>query len=448
MGAFDMSLGQLALLVHGELRGDETSFCGAAIDTRVLRARELFVAFSGEYVDGHDFVSQARTSGAAAALVEHFVDDVLPQLKVSSTRQALGEFAAVWRQKFNGKLVALTGSNGKTSVKEILSSILATRGKVLATRGNLNNDIGMPLTLSGLRAEHDYAVVEMGANHPGEINYLSHIAQPDVAIITNAGPAHLEGFGSVAGVAQAKGEIINGLSEGGVCVLNADDKYFPVWREMAGSRRIVSFGMQQSADVRAVKNKPGHLSMTCFGESLEAPFTLLGQHNVMNALAACAAAHVVGLNGAELVRGLSAVKPVAGRLQPKPGLSGAVVIDDTYNANPDSLKAAIDVLSASEGETRVLVLGDMAELGAESRRLHAEFGAHAKNAGVDRLLTLGDLSAAAVPIFGEGGMAFSHEDALLGALKDLMHESCVVLVKGSRSAHMETVVNAICKAVD
>lgn len=440
-----MSLSQLAPVVDGELRGDDVRFCGAAIDSRQLRLQQLFVAFRGEHVDGHEFLPQAREKGAAAALVEHYIDDPLPQLKVASTRHALGLLAGQWRQRFTGTLVGLTGSNGKTSVKEILSTLLGVRGKVLATSGNLNNDIGMPLTLTGLRQEHDFAVIEMGASHAGEIDYLSAIARPDIAIITNAGPAHLEGFGSIEGVARAKGEILNGLAPEGVCVLNADDRYFPLWQKLAGGRRIVTFGMRNQADVSGSKsdNAQGVLSVACLGQKLEAPFALPGDHNVMNALAACAAAAVAGLSVEQIADGLARVQPVPGRLEVKPGLNGAVLIDDTYNANPASLDAALNVLAGYQHARRLLVLGDMAELGVESERLHAEIGERAKAVGVEQLFALGRLSGAAARSFGAGGHAFVDRQTLLDALKGQLDASCVVLIKGSRSAHMEMVVNAI-----
>ncbi len=437
---------QVAAELGGEVQGGDAVFTGAAIDTRLLAADELFVAFAGNRVDGHDLVAQARQQGAAGALVQRFVPDPLPQLRVADTRLALGRLAARWRDAYPGKLLALTGSNGKTSVKEMLASILRQAGEVWATRGNLNNDIGMPLTLMGLRARHQYAVLEMGANHHGEIAYLTAIARPDIALITNAGPAHLEGFGSIEGVAHAKGEIISGVPDHGTCVLNADDSYFPLWRQLAGPRRIISFGLSDDADFRAVPdNGDDHHAIRIITRdaAISVHFPLLGAHNIVNALAAAAAASALGLPLEAIKRGLEAVRAVAGRLERKAGVHGAQLIDDTYNANPASVAAALEVLAQFRSSHRVLVLGDMAELGDDAAALHEGIGRQARHLGIENVFTCGQLSAGASSVFGPGAVHCQDKEQLIAAVRALMDANTVVLVKGSRSAHMETVVNGL-----
>lgn len=441
-----MMLSEAASLLRAEFRGEDRAFAGAAIDSRQLEAGQLFVAFVGEQVDGHDFVTAAAERNAAGALVQSFVDCPLPQIRVENCRDALGALAAAWRRRFHGLVVGLTGSNGKTTVKELVSALLGQKGKVLATRGNLNNEIGMPLTLMGLRAGHDWAVIEMGANHPGEIALLTSIASPDLVLITNAGPAHLEGFGTVEGVARAKGEIVTSSSDHAVCVLNADDRYFPLWREMAGGRRVVSFGFSEQADVRASFSDSvrGYgFDLHIDGQQMAVNFSLLGRHNIQNALAATAVARIAGLDMEQIRAGLEGVQPVPGRLCSRDGENGSLVIDDTYNANPGSMAAALKVLAEFAGRQRILVLGDMAELGGDALALHADLGRQARELGIERLLAVGPLSEAAVMEFGEGGNHFADQEELVAMLRELLSPEVVVLVKGSRSARMEAVVNNI-----
>lgn len=409
-------------------------------DSRQVQAGDLFLALRGERFDAHDFVPQVA-SKASAALVSHVVDAPIPQVVVDDVRLALGRLAAAWRQGFQQPLVGLTGSNGKTTVKEMLTAILSLQGDTLATLGNLNNDIGMPLTLLRLRPQHAFAVIEMGMSHFGEIDYLTRIACPDVAIINNAGAAHLEGVGDLAGVARAKGEIFNGLSASGIAVLNADDTYLDYWRGLNASRKIMTFGLDNAADVQGsvVDNQ---LCITANGQSVMVSLPLLGQHNQMNALAAAAAALAVGVALDTVKRGLESLQAVKGRLYPKLGTHGGLVIDDTYNANPSSTAAAVAVLAGMQGR-KVLVLGDMGELGANGAMLHAGIGQQAAQAGIDALYTLGALSANASAAFGHAASAFSELDALLGALQVELQPGTTLLVKGSRSARMERVVDAL-----
>jgi UDP-N-acetylmuramoyl-tripeptide--D-alanyl-D-alanine ligase len=438
-------LTQAAAWLGAERSGADAEFHGVSTDTRTLAPGVLFVALRGPRFDGHDYVAAATTAGAAALLVEHAVDSPLPQLIVRDTRLALGRLAAAWRLHCNTPLAAITGSNGKTTVKEMSRAILAQTGAVLATEGNLNNDIGVPLTLLRLTPQQRHAVIEMGANNPGEIAYLSGLAQPDAAVITNAGPAHLAGFGSLEGVARAKGEIYSGLRDNGVAVINADDSFADLWRGMAGTQRQLCFGTAPEAIVTARWQAEGSGSrlwlQTPAGEA-ELLLPLPGRHNVMNALAASALALAleVGLNA--ICRGLESMQGVAGRLAPRRAFNGARLIDDSYNANPASMRAAINVLAAYPAP-RILVLGDMGELGDAAVQLHRETGAYARAAGVDALYATGPLSAATAEGFGRGAEHFTDCAALAAALRQVLSADATVLVKGSRSARMERVVDAL-----
>jgi UDP-N-acetylmuramoyl-tripeptide--D-alanyl-D-alanine ligase len=342
-------------------------------------------------------------------------------------------------------VVAITGSNGKTTVRGMCAAILSRIGRTIATRGNLNNDIGLPLTLFRLAAEDRFAVLELGANHPGEIDYLAGIARPAIAVVTNAGPAHLEGFGDLDGVARAKGELFGRLAADGTAVINADDRFAPLWRELAGARRVVDFGLRQPAAVQARWQGDMHGSTLALDTPLGATtcqLALPGRHNVMNALAATAAAIAAGA-GLEAIRsGLEAFAPVAGRLNVHRLPDGLTLIDDTYNANPESLQAALEVLAAAGGETW-LVLGDMGELGPGAQALHRTAGEHARSAGIDRLFTLGPLARLAAVAFGRRAAAFDEPESLLAALQEARHAGVQVLVKGSRSMRMERIVSGL-----
>lgn len=456
-----MRLSEAARALSAQLCGEDRVFDTVSTDTRALAPRALFVALKGERFDGHDFLEQAAKQHAAGALVQdsasRFKDaaEALPLLVVENTRLALGRLAAYWRSRFSLPLVALTGSNGKTTVKEMLALILHERAStegphadanscVLATRGNLNNDIGVPLTLLELKPEHRYAVVEMGMNHAGEIRYLTQLAAPDVALVNNVGPAHIEFFGSVEAIARAKGEIFEGLGPEGTAVINADDRNAPILRELAAARKRIEFGLESKAAVTAayqLRFLESEIRLrTPLGEAaaiLRAP----GLHNVRNALAASAAAVALKVPAVTIAAGLGRFAGVKGRLQYRAAVSGATLIDDTYNANPESARAAIAVLGRAPGE-KLLVLGDMGELGADTAALHAEIGRAARAQGVNRLYTLGELSAHAARAFGSGARHFEHVEDLLAELEKRMAPTVTVLVKGSRFMRMERIVNA------
>lgn len=437
---------EIAAIVGGRLSGEDVSVQGVGTDTRYLAAGALFVALRGEHFDGHQFIRRAASLGCAAALSDQEGDLPLPQIVVDDTLAALQRLAAAWRLRCATQVFAVTGSNGKTTVKEMLAAILRQAASVLATRGNLNNHIGVPLTLLELDAAHDYAVIELGANHPGEIALLTRLSRPNAGVITNAGDAHLEGFGSREGVARAKGELFADLAADGSAVINADDQFAALWLELAGDRHRVTFGFGTDADVgaRAIEYD-GALTrfrlVTPEGEAaVELP--LAGRHNIANALAASAVCWAMNVPLSAIAAGLSDTMPVAGRLQRRYTPSGATLIDDSYNANPDSLVAALAVL-AEAGGRGWLVLGDMGELGDDAEAAHAEAGRQAREAGVDRLFAIGSLSAATVSAFGDGGQHFAERDALVAAVGRGLEADVTVLVKGSRAAAMETVVAAL-----
>ena len=458
-----MRMSEAARALSARLQGEDRTFEAVSTDTRTLGPQALFVALKGERFDGHGFLAQAAERKAAGALVQKaglkFEDqglsDRLPLLIVEDTRQSLGKLAAYWRRKFAMPLVALTGSNGKTTVKEMLASILREacsapspaldpQSCVLATSGNLNNDIGVPLTLLELRSGHRYAVVEMGMNHAGEIRYLTRLAAPDVALINNAGPAHVEFLGSVAAIARAKGEIFEGLNVDGAAVINADDRFASLWRELAAGRRVVDFGIERHACVTAtyaLRHLESEIVVkTPLGEAaavLKAP----GVHNVRNALAASAAAVALQVPAPAIARGLSRFAGIKGRLQAKAAANGATLIDDTYNANPESARAAIAVLALAPGR-KLLVVGDMGELGAGAAGMHAEIGRFARENRIDRLLALGEQSAHAARAFGAHAQHFAHIEELLAAVESELAPDVTVLVKGSRFMHMERVVQS------
>lgn len=443
------SLSQMAREIEARQLGDDVRFSSVSIDTRTLQPGDLFVALSGPNFDGHDYLEQAFQRGAVAALVQRDDGPDVPRLLVEDSRLALGRMAAVWRQHSAATVIAVTGSNGKTTVKEMIAAILRRKGAVLATRGNLNNDIGMPLTLLRLQDEA-YVVVEMGANHPGEINYLSKIAMPDIALLNNACRSHLEGFGSIEGVAKAKSEIVNGLTESGCFVFNADDNFAPFWRGVAAGRRSVTFGVQQKADV----SSPGAVEIHWDGDgfysrfavqtpqgALDIRLALAGEHNRLNALAAIAAAQQAGASLSEMAQGLAEIVPLKGRLQPLPGRAGVLLLDDSYNANPDSVAAAICVLSSAPGR-RFLVLGELGELGEGTLDFYRELGTAARESGVEYLYAVGEASEAA-RCFGSGGCAFTTREQLIEQLHQALRPGDRVLIKGSRLSAMEKVVSAL-----
>lgn len=439
-----MTLAEIAQGVQGELIGRDARIQGVSTDTRTLNRGELYVALKGPNFDGHAFLEAARDAGAAGALVQAENGAGLPLIKVGDTLTALGDLARTWRSRFSIPVVAVTGSNGKTTVKEMIGAILTVKAPALISTGNLNNEIGVPLVLCGLRPEHQYAVIEMGMNHPGEIAYLSRLAAPTVAVITNAAAAHLEGLGSVESVADAKAEIMTGLGGGGVVVLNRDDRFFETWRRMAASHSVLSFGFDTAADVQpsdcAVAE--GRFRLHIRDREIDVALPLAGRHNIANALAAAAAAFAVGMDLEQIKTGLERVSPVPGRLCTRRGVGGARILDDSYNANPGSVAAGIDVLAAQPGR-RVMVLGDMAELGAEARAMHERVGEQARGKGIDALYGFGDLSETAVRAFGPGGIHHRDRAELVTALRAEADNNTTFLVKGSRSMRMDEIVEAL-----
>jgi len=423
----------------------QLSFTGVTTDSREVQPGMLFAALPGERVDGHDFVAQAEEAGAVAVLVQRPVLSGVPQLRVGSVLMALGELARAWRETLDVRVAALTGSNGKTTTKELLTSILRRVGEVHATAGNYNNELGLPLTMFGLAPHHDFAVLEMGAGKAGDIRYLAGLAKPDVGAITNVGPAHLKGMGSVEGVARTKGELYASLPAEGFAVFNIEEPWLGLWRELATAGHTLTFGFAEDADVHAVP-RDGGWRVTTPGGAFDLALHLPGKHNVLNALAATAMAHALGVDLGAIEAGLAATRPVPGRLNLVTTRSGWRVIDDSYNANPASLRAALEVLTAQPGAAWA-VLGDMRELGDDSDRMHAEAGALARELGVERLWVVGPRSRAMVTAFGSGGAHFPTRRALIedlcGALEARDDTDVTCLVKGSRSMGMEKIVEAL-----
>lgn len=444
------SLESLAAVTGGELLGGDRSFTSVSIDTRTLKPGALFVALRGPNFDGHAFAAEALQRGAVALLVDRAVEVTLPQVVVPDVLAALTRFAHEWRRKFSLPLVGVTGSNGKTTTKEILGQVLLQQGACLVTRGNLNNHLGVPLMLLELEPVHRSAVIEMGANHIGEIGSLAATAQPTVGLVTNAGAAHLEGFGSLEGVAQGKGEMFTALAGRGTAVINADDDFASLWRRLAGASRVVTFGIDRPADVVArdirVRADAGgfrsdfDLVMPVGVRSVS--LRLGGLHNVRNALGAAAAAHAAGASFDDVVAGLAQVRAVAGRLNLQAALKGARLVDDSYNANPTSIKAGLDTFTALPGR-HWLVLGEMRELGADADEQHAEIGRYARQAGVERLFAIGARARLAAEAFGSGGEWFADAEALTSAVREALAADVIVLIKGSRSNRLERVAQAL-----
>ena len=445
-------LSQVARDVQGRMIGTDVTVDGVSTDTRAIAQGTLFVALAGERFDAHDFLEQAVAAGAAALLVADAtrVPAGVPAVVVDDTRLALGRLAAAWRARFTLPVIAVTGSNGKTTTKEMIAAILkaAYGAAVLSTRGNLNNDIGLPLTLLGLSPAHQAAVIEMGMNRPGEIAYLAPLGAPTVALVTNAQRAHLEGMGDLDEVAREKGSIFSGLPADGVAVINADDAYADAWRGMAAGRPVRTFAIDHAADVRATVRQHGlEMALDLQAPEGEAAIVLRvpGRHNARNAVAAAAACLAAGVPLTAVVAGLEGFAGVKGRLQRRVGKSGAEILDDTYNANPDSVRAGIDVLATTIGR-KILVLGDMGEIGEASGQYHDEIGGYAKSQGVDLLFALGEATKAAVRNFGDGARHFCHVDKLIAALDKEAGPETTVLVKGSRFMKMERVADALAVA--
>jgi len=442
-----MQLSEAAQSMRATLHGRDGGFSGCSTDSRTLSSGALFFALRGEQFDGHRFIADAVRRGASGAVVEREVAGAgLPLLAVKDTREALGQLAGAWRTRFQVPMVAVTGSNGKTTVKEMLAAIFSPLAPTLITPGNFNNDVGVPLTLFGLGNEHRFGVIEMGANHAGEIAALTLLVRPQVAVITQCAPAHLEGFGSVEGVARAKSEIYAGLDAGGTAVINADDDYAEFWRSACAGRHQLSFGLRPGADVTATGVEGAvngmNFLLSCPGLQRRIHLQLYGRHNVINALAAAACAVALDIPLDRIATGLESMRAVKGRLQLKAGRHAARVLDDTYNANPASLGAALGVLGSFPGR-RWLVLGDMGELGPTAPELHTRAGTSARAAGVERLFALGPLSRFAVQAFGAGAGHFASSADLVTELGPALASDVTVLVKGSRAMAMERVVAGI-----
>lgn len=434
------------------------SFSAVTSDSRKLQKGELFVALRGDNFDGHDFVEQVAKQGACAAVVERKQKTDLPQLVVDNTVHALGQLGALNREQFRGPVIAITGSSGKTTVKQMVASVLGLvagdKNKVLATRGNLNNHLGVPQMLLEINPQHEYAVIEMGASAVGEIAYLAQLAQPQVSVVNNVGSAHVAGFGGVDNIAKGKGEIYQFLPADGVAVINRDDVYADLWLKQTAAFKQLTFSVdketaRQTADV-AAKNLQRDNS-GCFSfelmyrqEKIAVQLPLIGEHNVANALAAAACCLALNVDMEKIKNGLETVVNVAGRMQVKPGLNDSCIIDDTYNANPASVRAAIDALAEMQGR-RILILGDMAELGEQSEALHRDIGIYIKTKAIDDVLVVGKFSELIASACSKAPGFFSSKTEVITACRTLLQKNCVVLVKGSRSSGMEDVVNGLVK---
>ena len=441
------TLAAVARAVGGRLDGPDATYANVTIDSRTVSTGDLFVAIEGSRADGHAFVGDAAAHGAAGAIVSRIVDAPLAQIETGDTVTALGALARAWRDGFEIPVVAVTGSNGKTTVKELVATILRERGSVCWSEASLNNHLGVPLTLLRLTAAHDVLVAELGANHPGEIDYLAGLVSPTVGVITNANACHLEGFGSIGGVATAKGELLDHLPRAGTAVLNADDDYFADWRARSHAETVHSFGLSAQADctVRGpINSTPAGSSFSIVlpgGETCDVELPLKGRHNVVNALAAAAAATAVGATAADVVAGLASAHAVRGRINIREGLNGAVLIDDSYNANPASVRAALDYLQDYDG-TRIAVLGDMGELGDDAHPLHAQIGSYARER-CDALFCIGELSTSIAEGYGERARHFGSLDDLADALVPLMAPDTTVLVKASRFMGLDRLVEVL-----
>jgi UDP-N-acetylmuramoyl-tripeptide--D-alanyl-D-alanine ligase len=444
------TLRDAATAIGGRLVGEDRPYGAVATDSRTLNPGALFVALRGPNFDGGEFVAAAAARGAIGAIVDREVPHALPQIVVPDALRALQQLGQAWRTEFTLALLAVAGSNGKTTTKEMIAAILSRMGLCMATHGNLNNHIGVPVTLMRLEASHRSAVIEMGANRIGDVAELMRLVRPTVGLITNAGAEHLEGFGTLDGVAQGEGETVSCLDPSATAIINADDAYAGYWRKVATARRIVTFGVHAPADFMAKDSKQtierGEF-LTRF--TLECPLGVRaitlkagGAHNIGNALAAAAAAAAAGASLEDIALGLADFRAVAGRLQLKAGAHDSWIIDDSYNANPSSVRAGLEVLRALPGATW-LVLGDMAELGEFAEDSHAHMGAYARDCGIKRLFALGPQSSRAVETFGSGAEWFADADSLTRRLQAELAPGVTVLIKGSRVNRLERVVQAL-----
>lgn len=439
-----MTLSEAASIIGCSNPVRDAHFQGVSIDSRTIEKDNLYVAIQGERLDGHQFVTDAFQKGASAVMVQKSFDPSLPQLIVDQTIDALGQLSTAWRSRFTLPLVAVTGSNGKTTLKTMIASILKAAcnnqpNMVLATEGNYNNHIGLPLTLLRLSANQRYGVIEMGMNHLGEIAYLSKLTKPMVAVINNAAESHLEGLKTVAGVATAKGEIFQGLDEKGTAILNRDDPHFNYWKTLITKQPILTFGLNETADVTALHIKDQKFTLQTPKGQIDIDLPLIGKHNIMNALAAAASTIALDLDLSAIKRGLEQMIPVSGRMCSYLLDNGTRVIDDTYNANPFSLKAAVTTLATLSGK-KIVVLGDMKELGENTKEMHFDSGVNMRDSGIDYLFTFGELSEKTAEGFGKGALHFKDREQLIVALKPYLTPNTNILVKGSRSMKMEKIL--------
>ncbi len=425
---------------------DKSIVTGMEIDTRQLKAGHVFVALKGERVDGHDFLAQARQAGACAALVSKRQEDPLPQILVDDVSLAFAQITHYWRKQINAKVIAITGSNGKTTVKEMVAAILAQVGNVVATQGNLNNQLGVPLTLARLSTETDFAVIEVGTNFPGEIAQLVSLVEPDVSVITNIGSAHLAGLGSEEGVALEKSAIYRGLRSTGTAIINADMPFAKEWLETYSQVNNITFGIEQNAHFKAndivMKAQSSHFMAKIEGVQHYVDLPLPGLHNIANALAAMSAVSALDISISTMVRGLASMASVPHRLQLRHGINQSQLIDDSYNANPSSYSRALDALSVFKGQ-HWLVLGDFGELGSDSQKIHQQLGLDAKSKGVTRLFTVGKQSALASDAFGDGAEHFESLEALQTLLSNSLNKDVTCLIKGSHFMRLDTLADAL-----
>jgi UDP-N-acetylmuramoyl-tripeptide--D-alanyl-D-alanine ligase len=444
-----MSLAEIANKLSLGSPSKDAVFTGLSKDTRTLKPGNMYIAIRGEKFDGHEFVDDAFKKGASAALVDNAILSDVPQLIVKDTLDVLGKIGTLWRNQFSPIFIGVTGSNGKTTLKNMIASICQAAvgvDAVLATEGNLNNNIGVPLMLSRLTSQHRYAVMEMGMNHFGEIEYLTHMVRPTVAVINNAAESHLEGLKNVAGVAKAKGEIFLGLQKNGTSILNRDDAYFDYWKNLVSKHKVMTFGLENSADVSAIIFE-NYFQLKSPQGDIDIHLPLLGRHNVMNALAASAVALSLNIDLKHIKKGLETIEPAHGRMEQHVLENGARVIDDTYNANPFSLNAAFKTLATFSG-TKIMVLGDMKELGDNTKEMHFNSGKKMREAGIDLLFTLGELSAETTKGFGDNAKHFVDRESLVAAVKPLLKNGVTVLVKGSRSMKMELILSRLIPALE
>ena len=443
-----------ARILRAEWYGEDTIFTGVSTDSRSVKGGDLFVALNGKNFDGHEFIAQAKDRGAVAVMVDQessiqeSQDLTIPVIIVKDTLLGLGHLAAYWRGSFDIPIIAVTGSNGKTTVKEMIALILLqlvgnNYNKVLATIGNFNNDIGVPRMLLQLCRQHEYAVIEMGMSHSGEISYLTDLVKPAVALITNAGTAHIEGIGSEKEVALAKAEIFEGLDKSGIAVINGDDSNVQLWRQIADNRQIIEFGLNKKVKVGGcyqLNSTSTKMKLNLPDGTIEIKLRVPGKHNVYNALAAAAASTAIGISKENIAYGLELFDGVDGRLQQKKCLCGATMIDDSYNANPESVRAALSVLANISAGKKILILGDMGELGDVAIDFHERIGKEARLIGIDRLFALGKLSAHSVRKFGSGGQHFKNIEDILSVIESVLAPDVTLLVKGSRFMKMERIV--------